>query len=284
MTKPPPKPNQAAVGKRRPTVPRVSFVTDQQKDRRTTTFQPGSLSKVILEDLQSQQEHIVLAALEYLSGLFSPDASPADNSTNKTNGSTAHRSNCQHFFNMGGHGVLLVTMKRWSENAAIQSSSCECLARFIHGYNNNNSVPTTITSTTTRSSNLSNNNNNIPVTDTLLEMGIVELILGALERFPHSPTLHYRANNVLRYLDMKRLVDDFEGVTMVLKIMTTFPNVASLQELGCRFLQTSLQLGFVTAAEIRSRAILVIVAAVTGHPQHKGIKHSVGVILKRVSS
>jgi hypothetical protein len=204
-------------------------------------------SKLLLEDLQSRQSHIVMTALEYLSGSFS-----------KSGHEYSHGDNCQAFCRLGGHGVLLVVMTYWKEHAAIQSSCCDCIGGLFHKCHKD-------------------------VTEAFLDLGLVELLMGALERFPHAPSLHYRANKVLKYLDIKCMVADHDGITMVLTIMTKFPQVASLQELCCRFFQTSLQLGLVTAAEIRTRALVDIAKAVKVHPNHPGIQKSVSIIVKRVS-
>lgn len=152
-------------------------------------------------------------------------------------------------------------MNYWKEHAAIQSSCCDCIGRLLHHPRNNSNS----------------------VTEALLDLGLVELLTGALKRFPHAPTLHYRATKVFKYLDIKSMVDDHDGIAMVLAIMTKFPQVASLQELCCRFFQTSLQLGFVTPAEIRTTALVDIAKALKGHPNHPGIQKSVSVIVKRVS-
>jgi hypothetical protein len=233
-----------------PTIPAAATATSRVPKTTTTTNGTRIYSKFLLEDLQSQQSHVVLTALRYLSASF------------------VRNNKCQDFCRLGGHGVLSVVMNNWKDHAAIQSLCCDCISRLLHNTYNPNTTE---------------NNKDNRLSQAFLDLGLVEFLTGVVERFPHEPTLQYRVTKVLKFLDIKSMIDDHDGIAMVLTLMTKFPLVPSLQELGCRFFQITLQLGFVTAAEIRTTALVPIAKAVQSHPNHLGIQKSVSIIVKRVS-
>ena len=171
---------------------------------------------------------------------------------------------------MGGHGICVLTMKKWHYHKRIQELSCECIHNIVFNYKDKR----------------------IDVIEALAVTGALECIIKVMDRHADSlgiqrfglaalGNLLYGKGEVLQVRG-RRCVEDLDAITTVVSATRRFPQNVMVQGCGCIVLTGLFKLG---GDEYKMRmteagALMDIASAVTNHPSNALIEKEASTFMK----
>ena len=174
---------------------------------------------------------------------------------------------------------MVLTMRKWTHIANIQAELSHCVARMVmlHGGVTGEGIDDTLVSA-------------------FIQMGGLHTIYHALVSFAASTEV--QTNGMLALANLcgnfeaassqqaaKRFVFDWEGVPLVTKAMTNFPEEELVQENGCWLLNNLCRAGGdQEAAVIKSQALMVVAASVQHFSKNANIEKDAHDLMNAVLS
>ena len=181
---------------------------------------------------------------------------------------------------MGAPTVVLMTIRRWSNNKTVLATGINCLSRL---FRYSSDCPWTF---------LHQMN---AALEALFDLQAVETIVAAMKSFPNSGRLQMEAITALDCLlgcdrmdfDKKKLhtatvkfaSDEKDGPLAVLKAMREFPDGVMLQVFGCRFLCKLCEEEHVRVSMRKAGLGSTVAASLEKNPEAKDLQEWGGKIL-----
>jgi len=206
-------------------------------------FVEGEIAKLVA-DVQKHDETIVIAAMKKLRYILTTDN--PDNTKNRN-----------HAGALGAHHSILAKLKQWQHSEQIHNQGWACLAN----------IACTIKDA------------RVP----LLEMGVVEVAINAMKLFPNSPTLIGNVcvalhNLFLGIMDanvvasIKRFVNDYRGIELVVQAMKRLENNAHLQGAASGLFSTLSSLMDLRTGMVAAGVAAAVGVALQKHGNDEGVK------------
>ncbi|CAB9521723.1 expressed unknown protein [Seminavis robusta] len=211
------------------------------------------LSTLLFESLQSNDENRVAIATEDLYDYCETE------------------QGCEEVFRLGGHSILVLTMKKWRSRVDIQAAACYALNALVNGYPDNQMKQDLVSS--------------------LHKMGAMELVVRALTKFRTSQDLQMNAIATAGNMcfvgsdhDKKRaatlFVYQLGGVPLLVAAMKAFPRELEIQN-SCWLVKGLCALGM-EKAPVMQGEVLTLFAALQAFPQCEYLKKATGLFMKAV--
>ena len=208
----------------------VSAPNNQTDLHPDSFFDSKVLAALILDELPKDNPLDVARALEKLGSILK----------HSKDGTAAHQAVA-----LGGHSVLVLTMKQWPLHEPIQRHAFHCVFRMIGGHYRQQQQQQQQPSSPQEATNMN-------LVESFLVMGVVDEIVRALRAFPESSELQVfgigalgnligtastpiqgNSGYLARRAAARKFVKESRGVALVVDAMRIFPEHAKLQELGC---------------------------------------------------
>jgi hypothetical protein len=158
---------------------------------------------------------------------------------------------------MGGHAILIATMKRWSKTPKIQANSCVCMQNIMSNYSE--------------------------AKHSFAMIGGMEAVMVTMCNFPHSAQIHNfgcgALNNYISGIDEQakqmanRFVHLLEGIELLIYIMQEFLQNARLQERACRLFLSLCSFEDCKETLRKKGAISAVATAIDNHVDDTGVQH-----------
>lgn len=220
------------------------------------------IPKLLAGDLWSDNSEIVTSSLEKLADLcFHNDLEKSVEEQNRT----ALRE-------FGGHLGIIVAMKKWMINSAVQAAGCRAL----------------------QNAGIVEDADSEAFHDLAVQVGAFDTILCAMKNYPnHENVQKYGCGALLNlswYIhNATILVLELQGIDAIMIAMKSFPHIVSIQRRGCAFFKnlTTLNPESFNEPIIEAGARLVLLTAIENHPDDNGedensIQGNARVTLKRL--
>jgi hypothetical protein len=164
---------------------------------------------------------------------------------------------CKQVVQLCGHGLLVLAIRKWPQHEEIQANCLGILVEFTHHCGD-------------------------LVHEPLAVMGLVELTVAAIERFPNSNVVQQWGLQTMSNLltdeeneeirkGMELFVDELNGISLLVQAMKRFPHDQRLNLTGCTFVYNLCNSGYKDAL-IRGKATSVVVAAMENFPEDKHVR------------
>jgi hypothetical protein len=212
------------------------------------------LPTLLFEGLQSDNPDTVALAAQALSDLLSVHA-PLQ--------AKLH----EDFLALGGHSILVVTMRKWSHDATIQAEICHCVGRMLMLFGGD------------KGGGIDEN-----LVASFVTMGGLHAIYQAMIAFPDFANVQTQGMLALANLcsdfgaassgrAAKQFVVHFEGVSLLTQAMKAFPDDELVQENGCWLLNNLCRAGgSQEASVIKSTAFMAVAASANRFPDNEHIE------------
>ena len=154
----------------------------------------------------------------------------------------ASQDSGDEFLLLGGHSILVATMKAHAAHPGILTDLCSCLTMLMFHHNHNNP----------EKSRVFGGGSQLTLEGTFLLMGAVEVVVQALVDFPKALDLQAQAmtavgnlcslnagdaNTQVRMDAAQRFLRYMNGASLIVQAMRTFATAETIQEIGCWLLR-----------------------------------------------
>ena len=177
---------------------------------------------------------------------------------------------CSEAVDLGGHGIFVLTMKKWHYQKRIQELSCECIHNIVFNYKDKR----------------------IDIMEALAVTGALEVIIKAMDKNADSlgiqrfglaalGNLLYGKGEVLQ-ARARRCVEELEAITTVVSATRRFPHNVMVQGCGCIVLTGFFKLGgdAYKMQVVEAGTLMDIASAVTNHPTNALIEKEASTFMK----
>ncbi|CAB9523407.1 expressed unknown protein [Seminavis robusta] len=217
----------------------------------------ADIASLLFEGAASMEERQVEIALEELSQAF-----------------LSSHTKCTEAIDLGGHGIVVVTMRKWGYNKKIQQLGCECLHNIVFNYKQHPMQ--------------------LDLFDALAVMGALETVIEGMDQFPESlgvqrfglaalgNLLVGKKTSTRLQARTHKAVQELDAITTVVGGMRRFPNNVMVQGCGCIVLAAFLKAnpGDYKSKIVEAGAVLDVAAAVTNHPANALIEKEASAFMK----
>ena len=234
-------------------------VSDTASNDSTEISYPGGLASLLFGgDLLSDDEDKVIQATIHLKGLLR-----AGNET----------ANALQFVALGGHALLVTVMKKWETHPVIQYRLCASMADFTY--------------------NFLNSKNDINIFSALVQMGTMDLVVGAMARFAHVENFQYTCMLIIgnlctdcgracKKVHAELFVHHLQGIKFICKAMRQFPKNGIIQQTGTWLLEALCCVGMAKVPEMKGEALAAVALAVQAFPGNKELSKDARSFMKKI--
>lgn len=167
----------------------------------------------------------------------------------------------KQFVALGGHALLVTVMKKWETHPVIQYRLCASMADFTYHYPNSKS------------------SRKMNVFAALVQMGGMDLIVGAMARYAKVESFQYTCMLTIGNLctDVGRqcmhnhaelFVKKLNGTTLICNAMKRYSSNQTIQQTGTWLLEVLCALGMSQAPAMKTEALAVVALAVSSFPDN----------------
>ncbi|CAB9497071.1 armadillo repeat containing 6 [Seminavis robusta] len=173
-------------------------------------------------------------------------------------------------FRAGGHAIVIMVMRQWRDNEAIQAGGCRCITNMTCQFPD--------------------------AKKSFAMIGGVESTLVAMKNYPNSLQVQgYGCGSLMNILCghtdegadssmamSRRFVNDLNGIAVVVEAMKQFPQDSKIQLGGCGLFQNLAQEKSFVYNMMQAGAVAAVGASLETHPGDPNIKKAAGSFMKKV--